>query len=232
MDNRLSFKKKLALFPLKFLAFLATVVGPFLGIFILGWVNIEHKLKGQDQPAGPKDIWNTMLDKLSFSQKGESLLILILVAAVLLFFAIIYVKVIKKRINRRLQSEDTVEALGAVPARSIVWKNIFKSLELLFPVLMVMLLLVTVNILFIDDYDFSVKYPDLKEGFTILYWLVISAASGIVLGMIFNIINDSIKIKLIRRQIVDNEIKRRREVEKKEIIEAIKDEGRHSRRRR
>lgn len=230
MDNRLSFKKKLALFPLKFLAFIATVIGPFLGIFIIG-CNVE-----KDDGDGVKTIiqkmWKELFDK-KITDKGESLLILIAFAAVLIFFAIIYVKVIKKRINRRLQSEDTVEALGAVPARSIIWKNIFKSLELLFPILMVTLILVAVNILFIDDYNFVYDdYKNLSEGFTILYWLVISAASGIVLGMIFNIINDSIKIKLIRRQIVDNEIKRRREVEKKEIIEAIKDDNKHSRRRR
>ena len=196
MDNRLSFNRKLKLFPLKAMAFLVTYIAPFLILFLV----FKDQL-----------VWdNTTQPKFIGTAIG-------ILAAII--WALIYVRVIKKRINRRLQSEDTVEALGAVPARSIIVKDILKAFEIIWPLGIAALFLLSID--FITTFNF-------KE----LYILIGILATCVIAGMIFNIVNDFIKINVIREQMIENEKKLQDKVEALRIKEATKQEAKEAKRNR
>lgn len=111
------------------------------------------------------------------------------IIAAMFVLLIIYIKLIKKWFNRKLQALAIVTELGAISAKPIIFNRIIKTLEYVYPFIMTLVFLYGMRLLF-SQY----------RVFTQLYTLNLLLLALVATGAIIFLISDAVEISMKNEQ--------------------------------
>lgn len=117
-------------------------------------------------------------------------------AILMIFIMILYVKLVKKLFNRKLQAMAVVDELGAFSSKPVVWNRLLKTIEFAWPVAISLLMFYILKLTFI-------QYEIFNKLFKINILCITLVGAG---GIIF-LIGDIVKIHLMNKQKVDDDLK-------------------------
>lgn len=146
-------------------------------------------------------------DKLILDGGRVVPLIDVSVALGLIIILLIWSNWLKKIFNRRLQSIDTVEELGQIPQTNFIMSRILKSVEYIFPFMIVAFLVKGIA----TAWPTQVIY---KPFFWLLYCLL-----G---GVLIMVVHDGFKTHFVNLNIVDRNLRLKQRTEVAEQRRALK----------